>query len=186
MLHHGSPTRLQWSLYKMLVPKPYPKSDSGHWEWIGDPHLRKSSRDSDNWLSAFLHSTCCWTVGTFTWFLIMDLEKWGSHRGFHVGGFIANIDSKLTSIGLIDHDKHCLWGKSVSFWVVFKLLATWCVADAEMLQHHEGYARSRCLWTGFLAQSHSLSMLLLCSSQPVPSWRHSRSPRECEEEHVEV
>lgn len=88
----------------------------------------------------------------------MDLEKWGSHRGSIAGGFAANIDSKLTNIGLIDHDKSGLWGKRVSFWIVFKLLVTWCMADAEMLQHYEGYARSRCLWTGFLTHFiHSAS-----------------------------
>lgn len=71
------------------------------------PILGNPPGDSDN-LSAVLLSACCWTAGTFTWFLIMDPEKWDSHRGFHVGVFAANIDSKLTNIGLTDHDKHCL------------------------------------------------------------------------------
>lgn len=114
--------------------------------------------------------------------ILLIWRNWGSHRGQSVGGFAANIDSKLANLCLID-DQHHLWGKSASFWIVLKLLVAWWVTGTELLQNCEWHATSRCLctltlpWkTGYLAHTLSLSPLQLYSSQEVPSWGQSRCP----------
>lgn len=94
-------------------------------------------------------------------------------------------------IPLIDHDRNHLWGKSASFWIVFKPLVSWWMTDTEMLQNYEWYARSRCLCTlklplktGFLTHSHQSPIPMLFPNSS--TLKTKQASWECEQEYVEV
>lgn len=92
---------------KILIPKMLPwVFDTSYWDWTADPHPRKRWQgdldSSGSGLFFTLHATELLAHSLDSWQWVW--RNWGSHRRRPVGGFAANIDSKLSNICLLDND----------------------------------------------------------------------------------